>query len=344
MHLSLESHRVVASCSEFAEPTLAARTLLPFVEVLVDRSLIPDWLSRSLIASHPDARMPLSTALTMLDNALAISGDPDLGLHAALRGTFDTPLLEYAAVSSSTVREAQETFARYIKMVNDGFEVRLSVESGIATLEFRDQAKMPRAAIDFAIAAFHLARLHWEPGDACSQTQICFGFGEPTDVRTYEKVFAPASVRFGQPFHGLRFPAERLDLPMIRADAKLHDLLLRSVEDRLAELPSRLPLSQRVRKLLRESDRYARASAKTIADRLQISPRTLSRRLEEEGTSFKALLDETRCGLALRYLLADHLSVTQTAQRLGFSEPASFYKAFRRWFGKTPSQYVHQRQ
>jgi AraC-like DNA-binding protein len=186
--------------------------------------------------------------------------------------------------------------------------------------------------------------LQWEGEERTDATQICFRFPKPPDVRAYKRVFGPSCLLFGAPLHGLRFPAQRLEAPMIRADEKLHKMLLRSVEGQLAELPSRRTLSQRVRQMLREDPPRSWGGAKIIADRLHISPRTLARCLEEEGTTFKALLDETRCGLALRYLLADHLSATEIAQRLGFSEPASFYRAFRRWFGKTPSEYIHRQR
>jgi len=80
-------------------------------------------------------------------------------------------------------------------------------------------------------------------------------------------------------------------------------------------------------------------SADHIAARLHMSRRTLARRLEQEGTTFKALLDELRRDLAMRWLVTEDLGVAELGHRLGFCEPAAFHRAFKRWSGKTPGQY-----
>ena len=80
-------------------------------------------------------------------------------------------------------------------------------------------------------------------------------------------------------------------------------------------------------------------SAETVADHLRMSARTLSRRLADEGTSHKAILDELRADLARRYLEDAELAISEVAFLLGFSEPSAFHRAFKRWTGQTPSQF-----
>jgi AraC-like DNA-binding protein len=77
----------------------------------------------------------------------------------------------------------------------------------------------------------------------------------------------------------------------------------------------------------------------SVATQLAISPRTLQRKLESEGTSFGEILDDSRQRAALEYLSRPEMSISETAFMLGFSEPSTFYRAFRRWTGKTPAQY-----
>jgi AraC-like DNA-binding protein len=72
---------------------------------------------------------------------------------------------------------------------------------------------------------------------------------------------------------------------------------------------------------------------------LQVSPRTLERRLELEGTTFTRLLEEVREGLALRYVGGQDLPLCEVAMLLGFSQTTAFHRAFRRWTGQTPLQY-----
>jgi AraC-like DNA-binding protein len=326
-----------------AEPTFALRASQPFYDLLASRGLLPGWLVESIMRSDPDDRIALKTALQMLDDAVAMTGDPELGLHAALRVALDAPLLEYVTSSCATIRESLETFARYVMLVNDALDVRLACDGERATLEFRCPVPMSRAAVDFGIASMHLARVRREPAHlARDAEEICFEHPEPESIELYRKVFGASRLRFGAPLNGVVFPAAWLDLPLDGADPRLHELLLRTVEDQMTDLSSRQRLTQRVRALLRDGIAQGDSTAERIADRLRISRRTLSRRLEQEGTSFKTLLDQTRCSLSLRYLLADRLTVTEIATRLGFSEPASFYKAFRRWFGTTPTQYLHR--
>ena len=75
----------------------------------------------------------------------------------------------------------------------------------------------------------------------------------------------------------------------------------------------------------------------TIAAELGVSRQTLYRRLRAEGTTFEDLLDQLRHRLAVRYLRDQHLSVKAASYRLGFSEPAAFSRAFKRWTGANPS-------
>jgi AraC-like DNA-binding protein len=76
-----------------------------------------------------------------------------------------------------------------------------------------------------------------------------------------------------------------------------------------------------------------------VAQALHLSERTLQRRLQEEGTSYQQLLDDTRRELAQQYLATPRMTLLEIAYLLGFSEPSNFFRAFRRWFGKTPGEY-----
>jgi len=73
-----------------------------------------------------------------------------------------------------------------------------------------------------------------------------------------------------------------------------------------------------------------------IAPRLHMSPRTLHRRLDDEGTSFRHVLTEVRRELAARHLTERRLGVSEIAFLLGFSEPSAFHRAFKRWTGHAP--------
>jgi AraC-like DNA-binding protein len=96
-------------------------------------------------------------------------------------------------------------------------------------------------------------------------------------------------------------------------------------------------LAERVRARLSGELGWGDPSAEHIAAALHMSRRTLVRRLEREGTCFKAVLDGLRAALARRYLVIEGAPVRQVAERLGFSDTPAFTRAFRRWFRQSPS-------
>ena len=94
----------------------------------------------------------------------------------------------------------------------------------------------------------------------------------------------------------------------------------------------------RVESLLMPILHKGEASMDAIADKMAVSRQTLFRQLKSEGTTFEKVLDELRHQLALQYLRGKKVSVNETAYLVGFSEPASFSRAFKRWTGRSPRE------
>jgi AraC-like DNA-binding protein len=105
----------------------------------------------------------------------------------------------------------------------------------------------------------------------------------------------------------------------------------------LESLPREDPFVHRARGELLQALQRGGASLEAVAEALHVSPRTLRRRLEEHGTSYKALLDELRRELAYHYVGRTGEPPDAIAARLGFTEPSTFYRAFKRWSGTTPA-------
>src|SRR5688572_4695844 len=94
----------------------------------------------------------------------------------------------------------------------------------------------------------------------------------------------------------------------------------------------RREVEERIEALLASGE----ATVDRVAGDMALSRQTLYRRLKEEGVTFEELLDKIRHRLALRYLQGERMSVKATSYRLGFSEPAAFSRAFKRWTGNSP--------
>jgi AraC-like DNA-binding protein len=144
---------------------------------------------------------------------------------------------------------------------------------------------------------------------------------------------------FGAAATVVRFPADRLDDPLPQANAVTVALCEQQCRELVAQRRARTGMAHQVREQL-VSVSGPPKSIEDVAAALAMSQRTLRRRLTEEGTSYRALLDEVRDTLAQELLATRALSVDDVAVRLGYAEASSFIAAFKRWHGVTPAAYA----
>jgi AraC-like DNA-binding protein len=158
----------------------------------------------------------------------------------------------------------------------------------------------------------------------------------PADVRPYREILG-APLRFDSVQAGAQFPQDWLSRPVVDADPFLHALL---VDRARAALRVQDPLlCDDVRRTIRLLLMADQCSREAVARRLGMHPRTLGRRLQQCGTTFQDLLDETRLEVARQLLRGTRSSVARIASSLGYHDPTVFTRAFRRWTGTTPRDY-----
>lgn len=136
----------------------------------------------------------------------------------------------------------------------------------------------------------------------------------------------------------LVFPEAVADLPLLTHDPDLWAVFEPNLRRQLADLETDTTIPERVHRLLLELLPSARATSREVAAEMGLSLRTLNRRLSVAGTTFQSVLTRTRTDLALHYLGQPEISLDEISYLLGFSDPNSFYRAFRSWTGQTPSQ------
>ncbi len=154
--------------------------------------------------------------------------------------------------------------------------------------------------------------------------------------------FQPDIIRCNQPFNGLVYDAKCLDYPVIQNQDSMMQFLRTAPYHLVTEDPAQTSLKERVRSLLNRDLGSTMPSAEDVARLCNLSVTTMRRRLQAENSSYQALKDECRRDAAYHYLSCFDLSNTLVAEKLGFDEPSTFFRAFKKWTGLTPGEYRRQ--
>ena len=165
---------------------------------------------------------------------------------------------------------------------------------------------------------------------------------QPQDIEPYKQAFR-APLVFGAPHDALVFERADMEAPLPTANEAMAILHDRFAGEYLARF-SESRVTHRARQVLCRMLPQGEPKREMVAQALHLSQRTLQRRLQEEGTSYQQLLDDTRRDMAEQYLQQPGLTLLEVAYLLGFADPSNFFRAFRRWFGCTPNEYRARRQ
>jgi AraC-like DNA-binding protein len=312
---------------------------LPFVRILEQRGISVPAAFNELLAADPDARIPISLVEQHLEEGIRRAGDPNLGIQAGRSMSVgDCPAIDYAMSTANTVREAVEIALQHARLCNDSLAIELQIDNARALVRLESSASPNRVSADFLIVGLYTAHVKLWP-HAPGELECWFAHAQPADLSAYTEAIPNAVLRFNAPCYGFSFSAETLDRHLPSADPKLHAIVHKYADLMLAELPSTQTLAGDIRRMLPAELLRSRADAASVARKLHVSVRTLGRRLEEEGTSFKVLLNDVRRELALSMLVRGDLPIADVARQLDFADVSTFHRAFRRWTGQTPASY-----
>jgi AraC-like DNA-binding protein len=286
---------------------------------------------------HPFERVPVATMCTLLDRARTLTGERGLGYYLGLqtRATL-YGYLGFATLSAATVGDALKIILEFAPIFSTALAMSLRVEGRLASLSFEERVDLGSVRdivlISMIVGLRELGRATTGRDTGGSAD---YAFPEPD----YHSRFAHVALysRFDQPVNRIQFDAAVLDFPVLTADPIAVQLARMHCERELDELGFTTRLSDRVRRLAAADDDFG--SLEQVAKQLDLSPRTLRRRLAAEGVSFSVLVDQGRCDKALRLLRSSRLSIDAVARQLGYTTASSFARAFHRWTGKTPLEY-----
>jgi AraC-like DNA-binding protein len=337
---------VVTTKEGRVESLIRASAMWGFGDLVRGLGADPEQLQRRFGISpgseHEDDALVSLHAFACLAEACAAELDcPDFGLRlSAYQGLHILGPIAVIARNAETVRAGLGAIARYlyvhspalklaVEPGDEGSDVRFTYE--ITTLELSQAGQAYEVSMGNAVRIVRLLS-----GTDSGPSAISFMHDQLGPDASYAAELG-CDIRFGQPWCGFEIPAEMAARPIDRADPETRRIATSYLES--VYLPSSATLSERVAELARRLLPTGHCTVDEIADQLALHPRTLQRRLVEEGIRCQDLIERERRNLAARHLADPRLQLNQVASLLGYAEQSTLNRSCRRWFGKTPREY-----
>lgn len=308
--------------------------------------LIEAGISPELLAA-PQARVSSRHYAALWHRIAQTLDDEFFGMdsHRMKAGSFT--LLCHAVIHADTLERALRRALRFLRLVLDdlagelqcvGDEARIVLIDHSASGQPDAPAPVNRA---FAYGTFLLI-LHglacWLIGRRIPLAEAAFRCAEPPYSSEWKILFS-ANLKFSQAGTSIRFPAAYLAMPNVQNERTMKEFLRSAPANFLVKYKNSASLAARIRRRLREMPPAAWPDFATLAGQFHASVATLRRRLEEEGESYRSIMDELRRDLAISLLGDTERSLSDIAGDLGFAETSSFHRAFKKWTGTRPSEY-----
>ena len=258
-------------------------------------------------------------------------------------------LLCHAVIHSDTLERALRRALRFLRLVLDDMAGELSRDGDTAHILLKDLPASTMNSSDtpatskraFAYGTY-LIILHglacWLVGRRIPLSTADFRCAEPPFSDELRILFSQ-NLNFDQAHCRISFPACYLDMANLQNERTMKDFLRSAPANFLIKYKNSASFSAKIRRRLREWSPAAWPDFETLAHQLNASPATLRRRLDDEGESYRAIMDELRRDLAISLLSDTQLSMSDIASELGFSESSAFHRAFKKWTGVRPGEY-----
>jgi AraC-like DNA-binding protein len=289
----------------------------------------------------PTARVPIETFATLAAKAVELTGEPALGYEIGLSSSLTSHgLMGFGMMTSASLREAIELGIEFLQLRVPVLSAQLRVEGDIAAVSVVETIPLGELReLLFDTFLVKLARLGTSLTDGsigADDVELWFDYPEPERHRRLRHRLP--RMRFEMGSNEVRFAASMLDRRPATADPINAKLIEAQCRRELEQLGLGNDVVGQVRAALAgAADGYPTLAE--VAGALNMSTRTLRRRLQDRGTGYHQLLDAARRAEATRLLSSTSLSIEQIARRLGYAEASSFRRAFHGWVQRTPTEF-----
>jgi len=283
---------------------------------------------------NPDALIPCQQFGALICAAQTARPMRNLMLHLAVAtpiGAF--PLLDYLILTCGTVGEGLTQLARFLRCFGNATQVGVHFEESPPRVTLDEPGNVQSVEFTAAITVLHLRE---ETDGRFSPIAVHFAH-QPDDVQEFSRALR-TPVTAGSTWSGFELSREAVDLPLRRRDPTLRAVLEHAAEG-LQPPPDRPDLLGELRRAFASRLLGGDLRVQSVARSFGTTPRTLQRRLAASGVSYNEVLDAMRRAAAEQYLAGQSFSIGEIAYLLGYSEPAPFHRAFKRWYGVTPEAF-----
>jgi len=294
-----------------------------------------------------DGTIPRDALTQIYRNALAISEREDLGLsvgpqlHISAHGP-----LGVATFSGPDLRTGLGLLAKFSQTRTEFFNITISEHPEGMKVSFAETFNLDdlRVFVTESVFSGLFSAITFFVGVGQFKGQVYFAYPKPNYGQKYHDHFGD-NIKFSQPVTEIFVSESILSMPSPAAEPALHQESIAICERQLIAIKAGeagvpvLSTEEVVSKLIFENPGRI-WTLKEVAAKLHMSPRTLIRKLESEGTKFQIVRDELAKKQVANYLTDASLSVESIGHLMGFSDVSSFRRSFKRWFGETPSQYI----
>jgi AraC-like DNA-binding protein len=330
--------------------TVSAKTVRAVLAVAKAAGIDAAQLARAhglaAAISDVDARFPHAAWIAVWEDMIRQTNRDSLGIDAAESlpwGHWD--VIDYLIGTSDTFGTALRRFERYFALISTGVQHVIEHDGDTVRLVRRyapDCVTRLLAPAEFAFAAT-VAHMRIAVGFRWCPREVSFAAPAPSSVATHRRFFG-CPVHFDALESALVIDASALTLPMQQQDSELGRVLERHADLLVKEFDGDRDFVSQVRRVIVNALPDSDLSIAQTARQLGMSVRTLQRRLQENDFTFDDLCDSVRGDLARRYLDDPTLSIQETAHLLAFRDLRGFYRAFKRWEGRTPAEYRQRRK
>lgn len=308
-------------------------------KVLSELGVTPEYLQSKQL------RTPHNAQLVFWETIESISNNPDVGLFLGQHlPVFRGQVLEYLFLSSANFGEGLRRALDYQRLISDASNAELIVDDAHCYMLINTASEDVRTLRHFneCFAQGLIAFFKFVTENVFEPDRIEFVHEAPENSQEVTRVFG-CEVVFGQQENRLFFSKTVLNHTSPHAEPELMALHERLASEQVARL-EKMDIVDQVTRIIAEQLESGEVTLETVAVRLEIKPRSLRTRLSEAETNFNQLLSDYRYRLAKRLLAGTNESIDEIVYLTGFSEPSTFYRAFKRWSSMTPIEYRKAKQ